>query len=235
MRILAIESATAASSVALGEGSEVLASARRVDRRGHLGFLVPALEFCFAQAGWRTADVDVVAVDVGPGLFSGIRVGLATAQAVAAAVGARLAPVSSLDAVALRAATGHRRIWSVVDARRGEVAVGAYRPVPGGVVRDGPTELVSPNAFRGMLESDASDVLVVGDWPALPEGTLLGLHGVKTGRPRYPAADAVLQIARGRAERGEFPHPDEVRPRYLREADVTINWTDYRSEGPWQP
>lgn len=235
MRILAIESATAASSVALGEGSEVVAAARRVDRRGHLGFLVPALEFCFAQAGWRPADVDVVAVDVGPGLFSGIRTGLATAQAVAAAVGARLVPVSSLDAVALRAATGHRRIWSVIDARRGEVAVGAYRPVPGGVLRDGPTELVSPDAFRGMLESDPSDVLVVGDWGALPEGTLLGLHGVKTGRPRYPAADAVLQIARGRAERGDFPHPDEVRPRYLREADVTINWTDYRSEGPWQP
>jgi tRNA threonylcarbamoyladenosine biosynthesis protein TsaB len=200
-----------------------------------VGFLVPALEFCFSQAGWRPTDVDVVAVDVGPGLFSGIRVGIATAQAVAAAVGARLVPVSSLDAVALQAATAHRRIWSVVDARRGELAVGAYRPVPGGVVRDGPTELVSPDAFRGMIESDRSDVLVVGDWAALPEGALLGLHGVKTGRPRYPSADAVLQAARGKAERGEFPHPDEVRPRYLREADVAINWTDFRSEGPWQP
>jgi tRNA threonylcarbamoyladenosine biosynthesis protein TsaB len=235
MRILAIETATAASSVALGEGREVVASARRVDRRGHVGFLVPALEFCFSQARWRPADVDVIAVDVGPGLFSGIRAGIATAQAVAAAVGARLVPVTSLDAVALRAATAHRRIWSVVDARRGEVAVGPYRPVPGGVLRDGPMELVSPDAFRGMLESDPSEVLVVGDWAALPEGTLLGLHGVRTGRPRYPAADAVLQVARGRADRGEFPHPDEVRPRYLREADVTINWTDFRSEGPWRP
>jgi tRNA threonylcarbamoyladenosine biosynthesis protein TsaB len=234
MRFLAIETATAASSVALGEGPEVIAEARHLGRRGHVGFLVPALEFCFSQAGWLPADVDVVAVDVGPGLFSGIRVGIATAQAVAAAVGARLVPVSSLDAVALRAATAHRRIWSVVDARRGEVAVGPYRPVPGGVLRDGPTELVSPDAFRGMIESDSSEVLVVGDWTALPEGTLLGLHGVKTGRPRYPSADAVLQVAHGRADRGEFPHPDEVRPRYLRDADVTINWTDFRSEGRWQ-
>ena len=233
MRVLAIETATAASSVALGDDGGIVASARRVDRRGHVGFLVPALDFCFAQAGWAPSDVDLIAVDVGPGLFSGIRAGLATAQAVAGAVGAPIVPVLSLDAVALRAATGHRRIWSVVDVRRKEVAVGPYRPVPGGVVRDGGVELCSPAAFRANLEGDSADVLVVGDWTALPEGTLLGLHAIKTGRPRYPSADAVAEIARARAQRGDLPHPDEIRPRYMREPDVTINWADFRSEGPW--
>lgn len=233
MRIVAIETATAASSVALVEGSGVVASARRVDRRGHVGFLVPALDFCFSQAGWAPADIDVVAVDVGPGLFSGIRAGLATAQAVAGAAGVPLIPVISLDAVALGAATGHRRVWAVVDVRRGEVAVGPYRPVPGGVVRDGPTELVTAAKLRATLESDATEALVVGDWQALSPDTLLGIHGLKTGRPRYPAAAAVADIARGRADKGEVPHPDEVRPRYMREPDVTINWADYREEGPW--
>jgi len=234
MKILAIETSTAASSVALGDGDQIVASAERVDRRGHVGFLVPALEFCFAQAGWKPDDLDVVAVDVGPGLFSGIRTGLATAQAVAGAVGAHIIPVTSVDVVALRAATGHRKIWSLVDARRGEVAVGRYQPVPGGVVRDGTTELCSPDALRAMLEEEPSDSLVVGDWQTLPEGTLRGLHAVKTGRPRWPIAQGVLEIARGKAQRDELPHPDEVRPRYMREPDVTINWTDFRSEGPWQ-
>jgi len=233
MRIVAIETATAASSVALVEGSGGVASARRIDRRGHVGFLVPALDFCFSQAGWAPADIDVVAVDVGPGLFSGIRAGLATAQAVAGAAGVPLIPVISLDAVALGAATGHRRVWAVVDVRRGEVAVGPYRPVPGGVVRDGPTELVTAAKLRATLESDATEALVVGDWQALSPDTLLGIHGLKTGRPRYPAAAAVADIARGRADKGEVPHPDEVRPRYMREPDVTINWADYREEGPW--
>lgn len=233
MRILAIETATGASSVALGDDTEVVASAARSDRRGHVGFLVPALDFCFTQAGWRPQDVDVVAVDIGPGLFGGIRVGLATAQAVAAAVGVPLAPVRSLDAVAFAAATGHRRVWAVVDARRGEVAVAPYHPVPGGVVRDGPAELVTPEGFRGLLESDSSQKLVVGDWGVLPEGMLLGIHGVRTGGPRHPAAAAVLAVARGLAEREAFPHPDEVRPFYLREPDVRINWEDFRKEGPW--
>jgi len=195
--------------------------------------LPPARDFCFSQAGWAPADIDVVAVDVGPGLFSGIRAGLATAQAVAGAAGVPLIPVISLDAVALGAATGHRRVWAVVDVRRGEVAVGPYRPVPGGVVRDGPTELVTAAKLRATLESDATEALVVGDWQALSPDTLLGIHGLKTGRPRYPAAAAVADIARGRADKGEVPHPDEVRPRYMREPDVTINWADYREEGPW--
>ena len=233
MKMLAIETATAASSVAIAEGEHLVASTNRVDRRGHIGFLVPALEFCFSQAGWTPGDVEVIAVDVGPGLFSGIRSGLATAQAVAAAVGAEIVPVTSVDVVALRAATGHRKIWSLVDARRGEIAVGKYQPVPGGVVREGSVELCTPHELRAMLEEEASDSLVVGDWHALPDETLHGLHGVKTGRPRYPRAEAVLEIARGRMQRGDVPHPDEVRPRYMREPDVTINWSDFRSEGPW--
>lgn len=234
MRIVAIESATAAASVALAEDRQVVASAGRIDRRGHVSFLIPALGFLFEQAGWDPADVDVVAVDVGPGLFGGIRAGLSTAQALAAAIGARLAPVGSVDAVALRANTGHRKIWSVVDARRGEFAVAPYQPVPGGVVREGAVELVSPEAFRAILASDRRDSLVVGDWLGLPEGFFRGLHGIKTARPRYPSAGAVVELAYARAQKDELPHPDEVRPRYMREPDVRINWTDFRREEPWQ-
>ncbi len=234
MKMLAIDTATAASSVALADDEELVASAQKVDRRGHVAFLVPALEFCFSQAGWEPGEVEVVAVDVGPGLFSGIRVGMATAQAVAGAVGAQLVPVSSVDAIALRATTGHRKIWSLVDARRGEVAVGRYRAVSGGVVRDGSVEMCSPEELRAMIEEDASQSLIVGDWAVLPDDALHGLHAVKTGLPRYPDASAVLEIARGRIQRDQLPHSDEVRPQYMRDADVSINWTDFRSEGPWK-
>ena len=234
MRIVAIETATAASAVALVDPSGVVAAARRVDSRGHVAFLVPALDFCFTQAGWSPVEIDAVAVDVGPGLFSGIRAGLASAQALAGAAGVPLLPVISLDALALGAATGHRRIWSVVDVRRGEVAAGPYRPVPGGVVRDGSTELFTAIGLRAVLESDAVESLVVGEWQVLPEGTLTGVTGVKTGRPRYPEASALADIARSRLDQGEVPHPDEVRPLYMRDPDVTINWSDFREEGPWR-
>ncbi|MBT8165025.1 MAG: tRNA (adenosine(37)-N6)-threonylcarbamoyltransferase complex dimerization subunit type 1 TsaB [Acidimicrobiia bacterium] len=233
MNILAIETATPASSVALGTDSELLAMSLQVDRRGHVGFLVNAMDYCFQQVGWTPAELDAVVVDVGPGLFTGIRAGLATAQGVAAATGAQLLGLTSLDVLAFRASTGRRIIWPVVDVRRNEVATAPYRPVPGGVIRDGPPEVVGPEGLAALLDSTADDTLVVGDHEALPAATLRGLHRAKLGRPRWPSADVLLELARARMAKGDLPAPDDVRPLYLRDPDVTINWKDFREEAGW--
>lgn len=233
MRLLAIETATAASSVAVGEDGTLVSMAVNVDRRGHIGFLMPGIDFCFAQAGWTVADIDVVAVDIGPGPFTGLRAGIATAQSIAAAVGAPLVGVSSLTAIAMRAATGRRRIWSVVDMRRGEVAVRPYQPLPGGVAPDGQPEVVGPAELHALLESDTSETLVVGEWQVLPDGFWTGLHRTRKGRPRFPSADVILEIAAIRARNEEYGRPESVQPLYLRDPDVQINWEQFRSEGMW--
>lgn len=232
MRILAIDTATAASSVALGVGREIKAIATRVDTRGHVSFLVPALDFCFRQAGWDRADIDAVVVDVGPGLFTGIRAGLATAQGIAAAAGVPIVPVNALDVIALRATTGRRQIWPIVDARRGQIATAPYRPVPGGVVREGPIELMRPDEFQAQLGATEAEALVVGDYQALGEGVLSSTRHVKFGRPRFPTADLGMEMAVRMLDSGDVPLAEDVRPLYLREADVAINWTDFRGERP---
>lgn len=233
MKLLAIETSTPGSSVAVVEDRRTLAAASRIDRVGHAGFLVPAIDFCFDQVGWSPNDLDAVVVDVGPGLYTGIRVGLATAQGLAAAFGIPIIPALSVDALGLEAKTGHRMIWAVVDARRGEFAVARYRPVPGGVVRESLTELMTPDELRATMESTADDSLVVGDVSELPDGFLTGLHHVKTGKPRYPYAVALAEIGAGKYEREEYPPPEDIRPVYMREPDVTINWEKIRQEGPW--
>lgn len=233
MKLLAIETSTPGASVALVEDRTTLAAASRIDRVGHATFLVPAIDFCFDQVGWSPSDLDAVVVDVGPGLFTGIRVGLATAQGLAAAFGIPVIPAVSVDAIALEARTGHRMIWSVVDVRRGEFAIGRYRPVPGGVVKEGQTELMRPEVFRATLDSNSDQSLVVGDVNALPEGLFRGLHRVKTARPRYPYAVTLAEVGHARYEKSEYPDPDDIRPLYMREPDVTINWDKLRSEGPW--
>ena len=234
MRILGIETAAGSSSVALVEDRVLVASASRGGSTGHDHFLVPAIDFCFDQAGWRPGHIDVVVVDTGPGLFTGIRVGIATAQGLAAMLGVPIMAASSLDALAIRAATGHRHIWSVVDVRRKEVAVAGYQPVPGGAVMDSQPELVGYEHFRGILESDGRDVLVVGDWKVLPASVLRGLRRVKTGRPRYPSAAALTDLVAARAGRSEFGHPDDVRPRYMREPDVMLGSVHRREGGLWR-
>lgn len=233
MKVLAIETATPASSIALGDDGELVAMSVNVDPRGHVGFLVPAIDFCFEQAGWKPTDLDGVAVDVGPGPYTGLRAGIAAAQGVAAAVGVPVVTASSLTVLALRAATGRRRIWPVVDVRRGEVATAPFRPVPGGVAPDGTPEVVSYDEVAGVLQADSEEALIIGDWQTLPAEALRGLHQVRRGRPRYPSADVLLEIAEMRLAKGEYSSPESVRPMYLREPDVQINWSDFREEGVW--
>lgn len=235
MKYLAIETATPGASVAVVEDSNTLAAASRIDRFGHSAFLVPAVDFCFDQVGWSPSDLDAVIVDVGPGLYTGIRVGLATAQGIAAAFGIPIVPAMSLDAIALEARTGHRQIWAIVDVRRGEFALARYRPVPGGVVKDGGVELVTPEVLRAELVENDEQSLIVGDTAALPEGFVRGIHRTKVGKPRYPYAVALAEVGRGKFEKDVYPTPDEIRPMYLRDADVTINWEKVRQEGPWGP
>ena len=233
MKILAIDTATPASSVAIGEGDSLRGLSVNVDRRGHVRFLIPAIDFCLDQAGWAARDIDLVAVDVGPGPYTGIRSGISTAQAFAAAIGAPMVTVSSLTTIALRAATGRRRIWPVVDMRRGQIAVAPFTPLPGGVAPDGEPEVVRPEDFKVMLEREVDESLVVGDWQSVPESTWIGLHRVRRGRPRYPSAETILEIASMKARHGKTSGPEDVRPLYMREPDVQINWEAFRSEGAW--
>lgn len=233
MKMLAIETATPGASVAVVEGRTTLAAASRIDRFGHASFVVPAIDFCFDQVGWSPEDLDAVVVDIGPGLYTGIRIGLATAQGLAAAFGIPIIPATAVDAIALEAKTGHRLVWAVVDVRKGEYAVSRYRPVPGGVVKDGATELLTAEVLKEMLTSTADESLVVGDIAALPKGFFRGMTRVKTGKPRYPYAVALAEIGLAKLDKGDYPAAEDIRPMYMREPDVTINWAKLRPEGPW--
>ena len=130
MLVLGIESASDQCGCALVAESGVLAETRLALPRRHAEALAPQMRFVCEQAGVALADVDTVAVDCGPGLFTGLRAGLATAKATAAALGIGLVPVGSLEALAHGAAAVAQpgeTVLSVLDARRGEVFWAWYR------------------------------------------------------------------------------------------------------------
>ncbi len=120
MLLIAIESSTATSSVAVLDDRRVLASATCGMGKRHNEFLVPAIEFCLAQSASTVADVTAVAVGVGPGLYTGMRVGMATARMFASARDLPMVGVSGLDALAATV-RGSRVVVPTIDARRGEV------------------------------------------------------------------------------------------------------------------
>lgn len=225
MIVLGIETATAQAGCALAGVEGVLASFHVARGRRHAEVLVPAIEFTCRQAGVQLKEVSVVAVDVGPGLFTGLRVGVATAKAIAQGLRVPMVGLSSLDLLAFTVRHTTRLIAAVIDARRGEVFSALYRPVPGGVQRLGPPTVSSPEDVASELMARNEETVMVGDGAQRYAAELAGDHvEIADGGLAYPSAAALVELAHPRAIREEFVQPREVEPLYLRKSDAELNW-----------
>jgi tRNA threonylcarbamoyladenosine biosynthesis protein TsaB len=224
MRVLAIETSTSRSSVALIDGERILASASLGVPRRHGEFLAPAVRFCLDHAGVELRAVGGIAVGTGPGLYTGLRVGIATAQTLAAGLEVPTVGVSGLDVLAFRARHTRRLVCAAIDARRGEVFWALYRPSPGGVQRVGELRLTTAEALAIELEGLGEPCLVVGDAGLTARDTLERVATVAA--PSWPDAADLAELAHPRFVREETVRPDQLAPRYLRHPDAAIGWQD---------
>lgn len=205
--LLAIDTATSAVTAAVHDGSRVLASESVPDARRHAETLTPTIDSVMAHAGLSPRDLDAVAVGVGPGPFTGLRVGIVTATTLGLALGIPVHAVCSLDAIAYQiAARGeHGEFLVATDARRKEVYWARYTVQAGGVVRHGdpavgvpgaldPTVRALPTAGRGpqLYPEDFGAVVPVTDVDA---GALAGLvvHRLAHGGELLPPVPLYLR------------------------------------------
>lgn len=226
MLILGIETATVQVGVAIGGHEGVLASFHASRRRRHVEALVPAIEFTCHQAGVALAELGAIAVDIGPGLFSGLRVGVMTAKTLAQSLRLPMIGVVSLDLLAFPVRHSTRLIVPVIDARRGEVFSALYRQVPGGVQCLSGYQLGKPSDLVSELAARGEDALLVGDG-AVRYADELGdvVRAQVAGPPNtYPSAAALVSLAHPKALREDFVSPSELEPLYLRRTDAEINW-----------
>jgi tRNA threonylcarbamoyladenosine biosynthesis protein TsaB len=250
MNLLAIESATNLVGAAVAAGEHVAERSHQGGRR-HAESLIPAIEEVCALAGLRVDQLEVVAVDVGPGLFTGLRVGVATAKALAQGLGIGVLAVSSLDvlaasAVELAGVGTPLTVVSAVDARRGEVFVARYAFAVGGpdagadagagadpdTARQGPPEVLTPEALATRLAevqlSHSGRLVVVGDGAVryLDQLSMVGTADLTLAeRASSPSPVMLARLAVRRLKGGwEVAPPMEVVPDYRREADARINW-----------
>jgi tRNA threonylcarbamoyladenosine biosynthesis protein TsaB len=169
--ILGLDTATPATVVAVlpdrGEPVELRHEPSPGERPGHANQLLPLAERALASVGATFADVTRIGAGVGPGTFTGLRIGVATARALAQATGAELAAVSTLDALAEPAATGGRRVLAVLDARRGEAFAAAY---VGGERVAGPVAIV-PEELTAFAEQAAGEA-APSRWLAVGDGAI---------------------------------------------------------------
>ena len=226
MLTLAIDTATAHVGVAIGRDGQVIGEVGLDGARRHAEELAPAIEFLQRETGVTLAQLSFLAVGIGPGLFTGLRVGVTTARTLAQVLGVPLVGIPSLDLVAYPWRTTNRRIVALLDARRREVFAARYWPVPGGLQRDGDDTVGSPEAVVAELVADRHQALLVGDGALEYHDCFADLDHVELGGPTSaaPSVGALVELATARFQREEFARPETVVPRYLRRSDAEIAW-----------
>lgn len=207
--ILALDTCLTACSVAVLDGERVLAARSEAMPRGHQERLAPLVREVMLEAGVAFGDLTRIGVTVGPGSFTGLRVGLAFAKGLSAALGIPCVGVGALEAMALGRA-GFTA--AVIDARREQVYVQMFGD---GVALMAPDALTAQDAMARLVELYAGGAAtLVGSGaallaPVLPSATVLALDG--------PDPVAVARLA----QRGPDPaHPP--RPLYLRAPDAKL-------------
>ena len=215
--ILAIECATTACSVAVTNGGRVVGAWRREARQGHAAFLMPGVLEAMGAAGQDFDGLDLIAAGVGPGSFTGLRLGLAAARGIALARGIPLAVATSLEALAQGVAeeAAGCAAAALVDSRRGDVF---FQLFASDGVPEGAPALVAPNDVASRLP--AEPLVLAGDGVPLVQAA--GLRGLANPvwRPGPADAAAVARVA-ARRHAGALP-PLLPRPLYLRGPEATL-------------
>jgi tRNA threonylcarbamoyladenosine biosynthesis protein TsaB len=234
MLVLGIETSTPQSSVALGNEDGILAGIEVGGGRPGDEVVLPAVEHLLSWSGVELRQVSGIAVGLGPGLFTGMRVGIATAKTLAQVLNVPVAGLASLDVLAFGARYARQVVCAVIDAKRREVFHAFYRPVPGGVAREGGFEVGPPSRLAAELEARREDILLVGNGALVYRRTLeeAGSHvQVADLSYAFPSASALVELAVPRFQREEFDRQNDLRPHYVRKSDAQIAWDERRRAG----
>jgi tRNA threonylcarbamoyladenosine biosynthesis protein TsaB len=214
MRVLGVDTTSAYGSVALVEGGEQCAEIRVHAPDGHSRWLLDAVSTLLRAFSWRLPDLDGLAVTVGPGSFTGLRVGIATVQGLALGATRPVVGLSTLEVLASLGAREETPVVAMVDAWRGEV----YAEVFQDGRSLGPPVVGRPEALASGLPERC---VLVGDGARRHDQVLRALR--PQARPLGHDGFLALALARlaGRAlERGEGRDAQALAPLYVRGADI---------------
>ena len=215
MRGLLIDTSLRTSLAALADGDQVIIQVRRQGRHGHSATILRDVEALLEQAGWGYEDLDFIGVGIGPGSFTGVRVGVATAKGIALSLGTPAIGVPTMDAIGACLPLETPAIV-MIDAGRGRVYLGRY---PEGTrKRDGDIRIIAMDRLVDALP--AKNVLVAG--PALSKygdrikTALAGRHDCLMGAFDGLTAEGFLTAALGVREK-EAPDIENLTPLYLQD------------------
>ena len=217
MTLLAIDTSSAYASIALHDGRSVIAEETWLAHRRHDDKLFPSIQALLTQSGVDVASLRLIAVAIGPGSFTGVRVGIAAAQGMARGSGARVIGVETLDVIAHPFAALGVRVCAIVPAGRGEHYAGMYRMRRGTFSRTTP---ILAGTVADLARRVGLDTLFAGE---IDDATAAELRSALGERAIVPSQSALArraghlaELGWARAAEGAAVDPAALEPLYVR-------------------
>lgn len=230
MITLAIDTSEARGSVSLVRDGVRLCGTKHEDGSDYSGWLLPAVNQILAEAGVTLEDVELLAVATGPGSFTGLRVGLTTVKAWAEVYGKRVVGVPRLDALARSVSTGAGLLAACYDAQRGQLFAALFQRTAGGLQRQGPELVATPEEFVEFVDHAAGGEAV--RWVSLDPEQIRSIErlqarlrqGDELTAGNLELAPTIGLLAEESASRGQFSDPLTLDANYVRRSDAEIFW-----------
>ncbi len=218
MLVLGLDTATWFASVGLVGDGRVLAEESRRVQTGHADILLPLVHQLVSRAGLGLTELDGIGVSLGPGSFSGLRVGLNTAKGLCYTLGLALVGVSTLEALAMTVDDWQGRICVLLDARRKEVYAAVFaRDQQRRLRRLTPDMVLAPDELWSHISPPC---LFIGDGAEVYQGLVQARYGdavrFLSWASHHPSGGAVARLALSRLEAGEADDVGQLVPRYVR-------------------
>jgi tRNA threonylcarbamoyladenosine biosynthesis protein TsaB len=223
MKILAVDTATKSCSVALIDEDSLLAESTTVSGQTHTRHLLNVIDAVMGQAGVTISQVDGLAVSIGPGSFTGLRIGITSIKGLAFSLNKPVVGVSSLAALASQCKPDHGLICPVIDARKQEVYFSRYRRHRGELTQEVQEQVASPAAaVRGIREP----CVFIGNGAKLYQDLILtelgDLAHFVAPKQHTIQASALARLSLPRFKRRETDNVHLLVPHYIRNSDAEL-------------
>ncbi len=225
MNFLGIDTTSRMGSIALCQDDHLIMQEQQGVVGNHTSRLLTSIDHLLRTADWKKNDIDAIAVAIGPGSFTGLRVGLATAKGMAFALNCSLIGISSLKSLAFNARCFTGKVVSIIDARRKEIYAAGYEFKDHSLVKTCLDECVHcPKKLADKLNSWNDNVLLVGDGALAYAdifSTINDRIAIASPSMALPQAYQLIQIAR---ESDEYSDLCALAPNYIRQSDAEIGF-----------
>ena len=226
MKILGIETSMYAGSIALSDGEKIAGEYYFNTGPSHSEKLLPSIDWLLGELGVAKTDLDGVAVSLGPGSFTSLRIGIATAKGLSFSLGIPVAGISTLELLAMNVLFAPYKLCPVIDARRGEVFAAFFESREGELVRISEDMVISHEDLAGKIKEKT---IFIGEAALLYSDFLdhmwggLGYALYCPQALNYPRAGFLSHLGYNRIKEGRVDDPFMLAPHYMRKSEAEIS------------